>query len=159
MKTLELFTDGACQGNPGEAAVGVVIKENGKVIKEISKPIGQATNNIAEYTAVIYGLQEALILKAQKVTINTDSELLYHQIKGSYKIKHPNLKFLFDLVQHLSEGFKSLEYNIIPREKNQEADKLATQAIQKEQALPAGRQTKMVAPMLNFGEESPSSAG
>lgn len=151
-RRLELFTDGACQGNPGAAAIGVIIKENGKVIRTISKTIGSATNNIAEYTALIYGLQEALILKADKVTVNTDSELLYQQLNGNYKIKHPNLKFLFDLVKHLAEGFKSLEIKHIPREKNQEADKLATDAIKKEQA-------KMVAPLFNFGEESPSSVG
>ena len=138
-RILELFTDGACQGNPGEAAIGIVIRENGKVVKEISKPIGQGTNNIAEYAALVYGLQEALILKADKVSINTDSELLYQQIKGNYKIKHPNLKFLFDLVKHLSAGFKSMEINHVPREKNREADKLATKALKKEQA-------KMVAP-------------
>ena len=151
-RALELFTDGACQGNPGEAAIGVIIKENGKIVKRISKTIGLATNNIAEYAALIYGLQQALILQADQVIVNTDSELLYYQIKGNYKIKHPNLKFLFDLVQHLSEGFKNLEIQHIPREKNQEADKLATQAIKKEQA-------KMVAPLFDFGEESPSSVG
>ena len=152
IKSLELFTDGACQGNPGQAAIGVVIKKQGKILKTISKTIGQATNNIAEYTALIYGLQEALILKADQVKVNTDSELIYEQLRGNYKIKQPNLKFLFDLVKHLSEGFKKIEVRHIPREKNREADHLATEAIEKEQA-------KVVAPMFTFGEESPSSVG
>ncbi len=151
-KVLEIFIDGACSGNPGPAGVGVVVIEDGKIIGNISQAIGDATNNIAEYTAFIYGLQEALILKAEAVKIYTDSELLYHQIKGEYKIKNSNLKFLSLLAQHLLKGFKNVEIKQVPREKNAGADKLATSAIKKEQA-------KMVAPMFNMGEESPSSEG
>jgi len=151
-RTLEIFTDGACQGNPGEAAIGVVIREKGEQIGSISQTIGKATNNIAEYAAVIYALQEALILKAEQVKIHTDSELLYNQMNGSYKIKNENLKFFYDLARHLLKGFKKIEFQLVPREKNREADKLATQAIQKKQA-------KVVAPMFSIGEESPSSAG
>lgn len=151
-EALELFVDGACSGNPGIAAVGVVIRQGKKTIKTISKFIGQATNNIAEYTALIYGLQEALILRAEKIQINTDSELLYHQVRGDYKIKNPNLKFLHALVQHLLTGFKKADIKHIPREKNHEADKLAVKAIKEEQA-------KMVTPLFNIGEESPSSEG
>jgi len=149
---LEFYIDGGCQGNPGPAAVGIVVMQNGEVIKNISQPIGYATNNIAEYAALIYALQEALILRADTVKINTDSELLCRQVKGEYKIKNPNLKFLNILVTHLSEGFKSIDIRHVPREKNCDADKLASAAIKKEQA-------KMVAPMFNIGEESPSSKG
>ena len=152
MKTLELFIDGACQGNPGPAAVGVVVLEGGKTIKNISQAIGDATNNIAEYTALIYGLQEALIQRADKVKVHTDSELLFHQIKGSYKIKNANLKSLHTQVKHLLEGFKSVDFTHVPREQNKKADMLATKALKQEQA-------KVVAPMFTIGEESPSSVG
>ena len=151
-KTLDIFIDGACSGNPGIAAIGVVISKKEKVIKNISQAIGHATNNVAEYAALIYGLQEALILKAEQVRIYTDSELLCNQIKGSYKIKNPNLKFLSLLVRHLLKGFKKAEIKQIPREENQGADKLAAKAIKEEQA-------KMIAPMFDIGEESPSPIG
>ncbi len=150
-KELEIFVDGACEGNPGPAGIGVVIRENQKIIKNISKSIGQATNNIAEYTAFIHALQEALILKADKLKLHTDSELLYNQLKGTYKVKNEQLKTLFDEVKHLAEGFELIDVQLIPREKNKEADKLATSAI-KEQA-------KVVASKFRFGEESPSSGG
>src|SRR3989338_1483563 len=152
MKVLEIFTDGACRGNPGPAAVGIVIKENGKVIKRISKSIWEATNNIAEYTAFIYALKEAAALKAQQLKICTDSELLYYQLTGTYQIKNENLKALFEEAKVLGKKFKHVEIKRIPREQNQDADKLATQAIKKEQ-------TKVVASVFHTGEGSPSSAG
>ena len=152
-KVLEIFLDGASSGNPGPSAIGVVIKENDQIIKELSIPIGNATNNIAEYTAFIYALQEALILKAEKIRVYTDSELLYNQWKGLYKVNHPNLKPLFDQIQHLVSGLQNIELLIIPREQNKEADALAKKAIKKEQA-------RVVAfPSLDGREESPSSEG
>ena len=152
---LEIFTDGACSGNPGPAGIGVVISQNGQIIKRISKSIGEATNNLAEYTALIYALQAALILKAAEIKISTDSELLYHQIKGRYKIKNEKLKNLFDQVQHLSQGFKRIDFECIPREKNREADRLAVRAvkkIQKKQAtmVPTSRLNK-----VNVGSRDP----
>jgi len=153
---LEIFTDGACSGNPGPAGIGVVISRDGQVIKRISKFIGLSTNNLAEYTALIYALQEALILKASEIKVSTDSELLYHQIKGRYKIKNEKLKNLFDQIQHLSQGFKRIDFECIPREKNREADQLAVQAVREIQK----KQATMVAPAsIDVGEESPSSKG
>lgn len=137
---LEIFMDGACSGNPGPAGVGVVISRDGRVIKRISKFIGLATNNLAEYTALIYALQEALILKASEIKVRTDSELLFHQIKGRYKVKNEKLKILFDQAQNLIRGFKRFDFECIPREKNQEADRLAVQAIREIQK----KQTTMV---------------
>ena len=133
-KLLEIYTDGACSGNPGLAAVGVVIKEGDCTIKTLSFPIGHSTNNIAEYTALIYALQEALILKASHVTAHTDSELLYHQLQGNYKIKHENIKPLFAQIQHLVKGFAEFKIKHIPRTQNKEADDLAKKAIKNEQA-------------------------
>jgi len=152
-KVLEIFTDGACSGNPGEAGVGVVINCEGKRVKEISKAIGEATNNIAEYSALIYALQEALVLKARDLKIFTDSELMHRQVTGVYKVKDEKLKLLFDQVKRLMQGFDRVDINHVRRGKNKEADKLATQAIKK-------KQTKMVAPLFkDIGEESPSSKG
>src|SRR3984885_9418283 len=105
----EIFTDGGCKGNPGPAAIGVVIKDGAKTVKTISRAIGQGTNNIAEYTALIVALQEALILKADEVSIKSDSELMVKQVTGVYAVKHENIKKLFDQVKHLVTGFKTFQ--------------------------------------------------
>jgi len=149
---LEIYTDGACRGNPGPAGIGVVVKSDGQVIKEISQSIETATNNIAEYTAVIYALQEALMRKAGKVLIQTDSELIAKQLSGEYKVKNANLKPLFEQIRHMLPAFEQIRFKHIPREENAHADKLAKQAVKKEQ-------TQAVALEFNFGEESPSSGG
>ena len=109
--------------------MGVVICKNGKTVKNISSFIGIATNNIAEYTALIYALQEALKMKASVLQINTDSQLLYRQIKREYKIKHPNMIGLYNQVTGLLTSFKEVKFNHIPREQNAGADKLATKAV------------------------------
>ena len=126
---LTIYTDGACSGNPGPAGIGVVFYHNNKKIKEISQHLGDATNNIAEYSALIYGLQEALKLKARKINIFTDSELMFKQIEGVYKVKQPHIKTLFDQVRHLKEGFEEFHIQHVLRHKNKEADKLATDAL------------------------------
>ena len=150
--SLEIFTDGACSGNPGEASIGVVIKQASQTVKEISLAIGTATNNIAEYTAVIYALQEALVMKASTVRLFTDSELLFKQVQGQYKVKNAHIKPLFEQVKHMLPGFKNISFQHIMREYNREADKLAKRAIAK-------KQSQTVALEFNFGEESPSSKG
>ena len=153
-QAFEINVDGACSGNPGPAGVGVVIRKDNKIIKEISQYIGEATNNIAEYTALIIALEEAKKLKASDLNIFTDSELMYKQIRGEYKLKNEKLKPLFDQVQKLAAGFKSIKLNHVLREKNKDADKLAVDAIKKHQ------QAHAVAPAFkNAGEESPSSTG
>jgi ribonuclease HI len=131
VKKLELYIDGASKGNPGPSGVGVVICQNGEVIKNLSSYIGEATNNIAEYTSLIYALQEALILKAEAVKINTDSQLLYRQIKKEYKVKNPHILSLYTQVKHLFSAFSESQVNFIPRENNRGADKLASLAIKK----------------------------
>jgi ribonuclease HI len=152
-ETLEIFTDGACKGNPGEAGIGIVIKREGKTIQTVSKAIGEATNNIAEYSALVYALQKAVVCKAKHVKVFTDSELMHRQVTGAYKIKNEKLRFLNDQVQHLIQSFEHVDFQHVRREKNKEADKLATSAIKHKQA-------KVVAPVFeNSGEESPSSTG
>lgn len=153
---LEIFVDGACRGNPGPAGIGIVIKRGGKTVAEISRPIGEATNNIAEYSALVCALQEALVLKAARVNISTDSELMFHQLTGSYKVKDQKLKFLYDQVQQLKRGFANVALVHIPREKNKEADKLAASSLHNINK----KQAKMVATLFdNSVEESPSSEG
>lgn len=129
-KKLSIYTDGGARGNPGPAAVGVVIKDQkNKTIREFNKYIGIATNNVAEYNAVIYGLQEALIIKADEVRLNLDSELVAQQLKGEYRVKNPNIKPLFEQAVHLISGFKKVDIIHIRREQNKEADKLVNKAI------------------------------
>jgi|SRR3989338_1296082 len=146
--SLEIFVDGACSGNPGPAGIGVVIKRGGKTAAEISRQIGEATNNIAEYSALICALQEALVLKAGRVRIFTDSELMFRQLTGSYKVKDQRLKFLHDQVQQLKRGFTNVELVHVLREKNKEADKLAASSLHNINK----KQVKMVATLFDsFG--------
>ena len=130
MKKVSINVDGGARGNPGPAGVGVVIKDaKGKLVKEFNKYIGVATNNVAEYNAVIYGLQEALIVKADEVELNLDSELVAQQLKGEYRVKNEGMKPLFAQAIHLISGFKKVDIKHIPREENKEADKLVNKAI------------------------------
>lgn len=132
-KRLVIYTDGASHGNPGPSGIGVVVcDEKGGTIKNVSKYIGETTNNIAEYTALIYGLQEALILRADEVIINVDSELLAKQLKKEYKIKDAALKVLYGQVEHLLSGLGRFEINRIDRSLNKGADRLADKAVGKE---------------------------
>lgn len=126
----KLYCDGASRGNPGEAGVGcLLIYDNERV--EVSEYIGKATNNVAEYTALIRGLQEALRVGISSIEIFLDSELVVLQLKGIYKIKNKNLlQFYNQAIQLLSE-FKHYEIFHIPRENNSEADKLAKLASHK----------------------------
>ena len=126
---LEIFIDGASKGNPGPSGIGVVICSKGKTIKNISTFIGNTTNNVAEYTALIYALEEALLMKCEVIKVNTDSQLMYRQIKKMYKVKSANISGLYNQALHLMSGFKQVLMNNIPREENVGADKLATKAI------------------------------
>lgn len=132
MNELDIYIDGASKGNPGPSGVGAVICRNGETIKNISSFIGNTTNNVAEYTALIYGLEEALLLKAECVRINTDSQLLYRQLKRIYKVKSPNIIVLFMRAEHLFSGFKQVILKNIPREENKGADKLASKAVKEQ---------------------------
>lgn len=129
MKELEIFIDGASKGNPGPSGVGVVICYQGETVKNIAEYIGNATNNISEYTALIYALREALKMKAEVLKIKTDSQLLQRQLTKVYKVKSPNILGLYNQVLHLLSGFREVSFVAIPRELNKGADKLATKAI------------------------------
>jgi len=126
MDELTIYVDGASAGNPGKAGIGVVFFCEGKKIKEYSQYIGVATNNVAEYMAVIFAMQGALIMRAQNISIFSDSELIVNQINGVYKVKDNNLFRLHKQVQHLKSGFKEFSITHIERAGNKEADKLAS---------------------------------
>ena len=131
-----LYTDGCCRGNPGPAGIGVVIKDSRrKILKELSEYIGEATNNIAEYSALIRGLQAAGDLGAGEIKIFMDSELVVKQLSGEYRVKDDGMKELFRQALEVLKDFKSFEINHIDRSKNKEADKLANRAINLEFSL------------------------
>jgi len=129
MGQFKFYIDGASKGNPGPSGIGVVICREGSTIKNIASFIGKTTNNIAEYTALIYALQEGLILKAENIEINTDSQLLYRQIKKIYKIKNANILGLYNQALRLMAAFKQVSIKYIPRKDNRGADKLANKAV------------------------------
>ncbi|MFH1478527.1 MAG: ribonuclease HI family protein [Candidatus Omnitrophota bacterium] len=129
-RSIELFIDGASRGNPGPSGIGIAfVGKDKKVLKKIYKFIGDTTNNIAEYSALIYALQEAVIDRYEEVTVRSDSELLTKQLRGEYKVKNENLRMYFDMYQHLKRGFQKIDIVTIPREDNTIADKLANNAI------------------------------
>lgn len=124
-----IYTDGASLGNPGRAGIGVIIYSSDKsLIKKVGKFVGTATNNVAEYLALIYGLQEALGLKAKEVECFLDSELLVRQLKGVYKVRNSKLLLFYNQVRHLQGLFKRADFHHIGRGKNSQADKLAKEA-------------------------------
>ena len=134
MMKLIIYTDGASRGNPGPASYGFTISgENGKLLHEEGEYIGKATNNVAEYTAVIAALKLVKGKYAKhfplEIKLFADSKLLAEQLSGSYKIKHPNLKPLFDQIKVLELEIGDISYTHIPRGKNAEADRLANKAL------------------------------
>lgn len=131
-KRLTIYTDGACEPNPGPAGIGIVVADElGRVISEISRGIGWATNNRAEYKAVIKGLEEAASLGAQHVEVRSDSELVVKQITGEYRVRNPTLKPLFEQVHRLTKGFQSFRIVHIPGEQNKAADALSRKALRR----------------------------
>ncbi len=127
---LILRIDGASRGNPGMAGAGILITdEEGKRMVEMSRYLGQKTNNEAEYWALLLGLREAKRVGGRAVHVFTDSELIERQVKGLYRVKHPKLKSLHKLVLEHAKTFSSFEIESVPREQNREADLLANRAI------------------------------
>jgi ribonuclease HI len=133
---IEIYADGGARGNPGPAGIGVVLldRDGGKV-GEISRFIGNATNNVAEYLAVIHGLIEALLRGAGELTLNLDSQLVAKQLKGEYRVKDQDIRKFFGIALNLLKVFDKVEIREIPREKNKEADSLVNKAINLESLL------------------------
>ena len=141
MDRVIIFTDGASKGNPGEASIGVVIellasaKSSSVAKKEYSQYLGKATNNEAEYQAMIFALKKLKALlgkeKAKKtqVLLKSDSQLITSQLRGEFEVKEPGFFPLFIKIWNLKQNFAKVEFETIPREKNRLADKLANQVV------------------------------
>ncbi len=127
-----LYTDGASIGNPGPAGIGVVLQQpDGTVLAQIGEPIGVATNNEAEYRALIRGLEEAVKAGIESLEWYSDSELLVRQWKGEYKVRQPHLYRLLKRARELANLIPSMEAHYHPREENTLADHLAKQSAKK----------------------------
>jgi ribonuclease HI len=132
---LVIYIDGASRGNPGQAGAGVLITDGeGRKLAAAGRFLGEKTNNEAEYSALLLGLGEAKRLGGNTVQVFTDSELIARQVQGSYRVKDPKLKVLHERVMQEVRGFSSFHIESVPRESNQEADRLANQAIEEERS-------------------------
>lgn len=118
--------DGASRGNPGPAGAGAQLTDDdGSVVAEVAEGLGETTNNVAEYTAVILGLERAAELGVSDVIVRSDSLLLVNQLTGRYRVKTPHLQPLHRRVRELAAGFDAVEFRHVRRELNTEADRLA----------------------------------
>lgn len=130
MKKLQLSTDGGARGNPGPAGAGLVIKDDqGNILLEHGQYLGETTNNVAEYTALLEALKFAKSLQGTDLEIFMDSELIVKQMSGEYKIKQPHLQELAAQVKGLLAGFRSYTFKHVLREYNKEADRMVNKAI------------------------------
>lgn len=135
-----IHVDGASRGNPGEASYGfVILNSSGKVIYQESGYIGRATNNVAEYTALVRALEFAVQKRIKQVEIRSDSQLLVRQLAGLYKIKSEPLAKLHQCCKELLANFEKFQIQHVPREENRLADKLANFALDQRQKW-AGKQ-------------------
>ena len=126
---LTVCFDGASRGNPGKAAIGIVVVQNGVPVREIGEAIGEATNNVAEYRALLRGLEEAAALGARRVQILSDSELVVRQLSGRYRVRSPALVALHrDALTRLRK-FDRVSIRHVPRAENRGADALANRAL------------------------------
>lgn len=129
MEKFKLYTDGGARGNPGPAGIGYVIWQGNKLVDKGGKYIGEATNNQAEYQAIILGLQKAKELEIGELECFLDSELVVKQLNREYKVKDKDLAPFFVKVWNLSLEFKKISFSHVPRAMNKEADKMVNQAI------------------------------
>jgi ribonuclease HI len=129
-QALRLHVDGASRGNPGEAGFGVhVCTPEGGEVAGLYGYLGKATNNVAEYQALLHGLRFALSRGAREVSVFSDSELLVRQLEGRYRVKNPGLQPLFREAQSLLARFDRARVTHVRREQNREADALANRAV------------------------------
>lgn len=132
MDKVILYSDGGARGNPGPAAIGIAIYDPfGKELKRMGQVIGETTNNQAEYKALIAGLEQALVLGASLVVCHMDSELVVKQMQGKYKVREPGLQDLAPQVFRLLGKFKNVQFVHVSREKNELADQLVNDALDK----------------------------
>ena len=131
----KLSTDGGARGNPGPAAYGYVLEaEDGTVLAAHGETIGTATNNVAEYRALVAGLEKALELHVDEIEVVSDSELLVKQMRGEYRVKKPALRDLWDEATDLARQLRSVRYTAVRREHNELADRLVNEALDAQEA-------------------------
>jgi ribonuclease HI len=129
---VKIYSDGGARGNPGPAAIGVMIcDDQDEMLQEHGEVIGETTNNVAEYTAVIVGLEMAKALGAREVDYYVDSELVAYQLSGKYKVKAPHIQTLFSKVKESEKNFSKIRFTPVPRThpKLRLVDKLVNQAL------------------------------
>ena len=130
MTTFTLRTDGGARGNPGPAAAAFVLEsEDGSVIRSGGRFLGETTNNVAEYEALVWGLETAIDHGVRRLKVCADSELVVRQVNGVYKVKHPNMKSLHAKVTALMRRFERVEVSHVRRSDNTLADALANEAM------------------------------
>ena len=127
---LVVHVDGGARGNPGPAAIGVVVSQtDGTVLDEHAEKIGVATNNVAEYRALLAGVQRAGELGATELELVNDSELVAKQLTGAYKVKHPAMRPLYEQAVGALRGFEKWQIRSVPRAQNADADRLVNEAL------------------------------
>lgn len=142
MKKIIIYTDGGSRGNPGPAAIGFVFcNQKKQVIKKHSQYLGKATNNVAEYQAVIFALKKFKVLfgkklaKKTEIELRSDSELLIRQLNGEYKILDSKIQPLFLEIWNLRLDFKKVKFKLIPRKRNKEADNLVNEVLDSQKSV------------------------
>jgi ribonuclease HI len=129
MSRLTVNVDGGARGNPGPAAIGVVVRAGGEVIEEVGEKIGKATNNVAEYKALLKGIELAAAHGASELELIGDSELVVRQVEGRYKVKNAGMKELHEEVKRALRGFDSWSIRHVRRAENADADRLVNEAL------------------------------
>ena len=125
-----VHVDGGARGNPGPAAIGVVVADlDGTVLDEVAETIGVATNNVAEYQALLKGIERAAALGADEIELVNDSELIARQLTGAYKVKHPAMKPLYEEATAALQSFGRWNIRTVPRAQNAHADALVNAAL------------------------------
>ena len=129
MSRFTVNVDGGARGNPGPAAIGIVVREDGEVLEEVGETIGEATNNVAEYRALLRGIELAAAHGASDLELVGDSELVVRQVEGRYKVKNPGMKELHEEVKRALRDFDSWSIRHVRRAENADADRLVNQAL------------------------------
>jgi len=136
-----LFADGGSRGNPGPAAsAAVLLDPEGDLLEEIGAYLGVATNNVAEWTALILGLEAAAKRGISRLAVRLDSELVVKQLRGEYRVKHEGLQPLYRRATQLLRAFGEVEIRHVPRKQNAVADRLVNRLLDQEAAEKAARQ-------------------
>jgi ribonuclease HI len=127
----KIYSDGASRGNPGPSGIGAVIFRDGEVVHEIAEYIGEVTNNVAEYEALLAALDYCVKKKLEPIEIYADSQLLIRQLQGMYKVKHPSIIPLYQKAKDYLKYVQCKSFTHVPREQNKHADKLSNLGIDK----------------------------